>query len=615
MCGIAGAFSANRSEPLIQLVRDIVESQRSRGPDFQRVNVLEREDLTCVMGHDRLSIIDVAVRSHQPMWNAVHTLCIAYNGEVYNYVELREELRALGHQFETTSDTEVVVAAIEHWGMAAIPRFNGMFAFALFDARDGSLSLVRDRYGVKPLFYAVAHDGVVFASSTTVMARALRLSPNFSYLARGVVHWQYEDDTDITPFAGASAVPAGQFLRLTRGPTGIERSLHRYYDFGARVMAKQNELASASTRALREAVFATVEDSVAIRLRSDVPIAVSLSGGLDSTTVAALVAERHERTIGFTFGHPGARESEGPTVAAFGAKAGIEVDYIWPEPARIAEAFWTTLEAQGAPFASPSVIAQYLVYERVSHRGIRVLLGGQGGDESFMGYRKFHLFWAQAAMRERRWGDLVSAMTSLGYLFGTELPRLRENWRLRHRYSGQATVSSLRFAAAESGRAPGLAIGASLWERQSEDITRNSLPTLLRYEDRNSMAHSVESRLPFLDYRIAELGVALPTALKLRRGHGKAIVRDVVRGRVPDFIRTSRFKRGFDVEQSRWIRGGLGRAMRNRLADQWSAVRAYASPGVEVETAFSDERLASGRLAFVEATTLLWLASRADHHG
>ncbi len=220
-----------------------------------------------------------------------------------------------------------------------------------------------------------------------------------------------------------------------------------------------------------------------------------MSGGLDSTTIAALVAEQHGATTGFCFGQPTGGASEGPIVARFAKAKGIDVDFIWPTSKAIVEAFWQTLDAQGAPFAGPSIVAQYLVFERVKQRGFKVLLGGQGGDEAFMGYRKFHLFRAQSSVRARDWSELVPAVTSLAYLMVTELPRTRENWRLRRRYAGGHHESSLALPQRHS--AIRLSDGESLLRRQMSDITRHSLPTLLRYEDRNSMAHSVEEPAAF----------------------------------------------------------------------------------------------------------------------
>jgi asparagine synthase (glutamine-hydrolysing) len=609
MCGISGAIALRHSSDLVDTIRAIVASQRTRGPDFERVEVARASAPSVVLGHNRLSILDIGERAHQPMWNAERTLCIVYNGEIYNFVELRDELRELGHRFGTTSDTEVILAAMAQWGDDAIARMNGMFAFALFDANTGTVRLVRDRFGVKPLYYAATPDAAYFASTTPALARALALEPDTDYLARGARTWIFERDDGASAYRGLRALPPGHMALVRREGTRIDIRETRYYDLEQGVARRRDELAELDERAIATRVLATFDDAVSIRLRSDVPLAVSLSGGLDSTSVAATVARRQSNVTGFTFGHPSALETEGPLVDAFAKSAAIRAEFVWPDAARIDSALWETLAAQDAPFGSASVVAQFLLFKRVRERGVKVLLGGQGGDEAFMGYRKFHVFRVQRLLRDRRWIDLVRALTSVARVSLVEARRAHDTWRAAMRYRSARDDRILAMPSAPDS-AIGIEPNQPLWKRQLLDVTRFSLPTLLRYEDRNSMAHSVESRLPFVDYRVIELGIALPEALKLRAGRGKAILRDVMEGRVPDDIRLSRLKRGFDVDQAGWIAGGLGAAIRGRLHDQWSAVRSFVAAGHEVDTAFSDQRLAMNWTTFIEAMTLLWLAEQ-----
>jgi asparagine synthase (glutamine-hydrolysing) len=606
MCGIAGIMAAALSERDRTILEQVVKSQESRGPDFSSVVSLTSPGVECILGHNRLAIVDVEERSNQPMWNVTRTRCIVYNGEVYNYPELRMELISKGHAFRTNGDTEVILAAFDEWGLGAIERFIGMFAFALFDKEKCALYLVRDRFGVKPLYYAGVNGRVLFASTSTVIARSLNLKPNLRYVAHGAAHWIYEDDGDDTPYEGLRAVPAGSYVTVRIASEDFEVSAKRYYDLEARVEAMQESIALTPTRALRERVLELIEDATLIRTRADVPLGVSLSGGLDSTTIAAVVTGKNAATTGYTFGHPTKATTEARTVARFARHAGIKVEYVWPTARAVEHAFWQTLSAQGAPFAGVSVVAQYLLYQRVRQTGIKVLLGGQGGDEAFMGYRKFHLFRVQSVLRERNWSEGLSALRSFGALLLTELPRVRQNWQVRHRYSGKLKESVLRLPT--PAPLAGMPQGLELWRRQARDVTQLSLPTLLRYEDRNSMAHSVESRLPFLDYRVVELGISLPVGLKLNGGYGKAIVRDVFEGRVPTFITRARLKRGFDFGSRSWFDGPLGRAMRGRLAEKWRTLSNFIVPGTKLEEAFSDPILATRESAFVEAVTLLWLA-------
>jgi len=609
MCGISGAIALRHSPDLVDTIRGIVASQRTRGPDFERVEVARAGSTAVVLGHNRLSILDVGERAHQPMWNAERTRCIVYNGEIYNFVELRDELRSLGHRFGTTSDTEVILAAVAQWGDDAIARMNGMFAFALFDAEAGTVRLVRDRFGVKPLYYASTIDAAYFASTTPALARALALDPDTGYLARGARTWIFERDDGASAYQGLRALPPGHMALLRRDASRIDIRETRYYHLEQEVVRRRDELAELDERAMAARVLETFDDAVSIRLRSDVPLAVSLSGGLDSTSVAATVARRQSNVTGFTFGHPAALESEAPLVDAFAKSAKIRAEFVWPDDARIGSALWETLAAQDAPFGSASIVAQFLLFERVRECGVKVLLGGQGGDEAFMGYRKFHVFHVQRLLRDRRWTDLLRAVTNLARIFLVEVRRAHETWRAAMRYRSARNNQILALPSA-SDSAIGIESSQPLWKRQLLDVTRFSLPTLLRYEDRNSMAHSVESRLPFVDYRVIELGIALPEALKLRGGRGKAILRDVMEGRVPDDIRLSRLKRGFDVDQAGWIAGGLGAAIRGRLHDAWPTVRDFVTAGHAVDAAFSNQRLAMERTTFIEAMTLLWLADQ-----
>ena len=273
--------------------------------------------------------------------------------------------------------------------------------------------------------------------------------------------------------------------------------------------------------------------------------------------------------------------------------------------------YFKILDAQGAPFASVgSAIGQYQVFQAVREEGVKVLLGGQGGDETLMGYRKFLPFRLRRLVQQRRFGEALAF--SLG-LLPTALAELRRAtpmyWRMRRRYthgSGINTVLKLPEAGCEYiGYSP----DEPLWVRQLHDVTHVSLPTLLRYEDRNSMGNSVESRLPFMDYRLVEVALALPDAVKLRGGFGKWILREVARGKIPEEIRKARYKRGFDVRESDWFEQGLGAAMRDALRIRLPEIKQFLEPGAKVDELFSDAQLKHRTLASAEATTLIWLGN------
>ncbi len=612
MCGISGCFSSAPNGRARSTVEALVDAQLHRGPDHRAVAEFgTASGGSIIFGHNRLSIIDLSPEANQPMWDGEHRFCIVYNGEIYNYVELREELRELGHVFTTASDTEVILEAFKAWGTDAINRLNGMFAFALAEPSEGRLWLVRDRFGVKPLHYHQTSDAVYFSSTPTELARQFSLAPDLAYVSRGLHYWLYEDDGPISPYEGISAVPAAHVVSIWADGTAIRVQTERYYDLAARVDEQRGEMENLSEAAAGERVLALLQDAVRIRLRADVPIGISLSGGLDSSSIAALVAEMHGDVRGFSYGHPDAPDSEGPLVAKVARLAGIQVSYTWPNAKVGIAGFWATLEAQDAPFPGLSIVAQHLVFKDAHRHGLKVLLGGQGADEILMGYRKFQVMLLADALRRRDPRDALRFAGSAAFMLAAEVGRASMYVRQRQRYlraGGLATTLRLPEPAPLD-----LSFGGDepVWRRQVRDVTRLSLPTLLRYEDRNSMGSSLETRLPFLDYRFVEQALALPDRLKVRTGYGKWILREAMRGRVPSSIRNARYKRGFDAPQAAWIREGLGRAIRSRLHDQRRSLDPWLLPSANVKGLFTDERLASHPTAFAEATSLLWLAKRA----
>lgn len=588
----------------------MVAQQRSRGPDFSAVETISDHARGggVILGHNRLAIIDLSSLGNQPMWDHTRGLCIVFNGEIYNYVELRHELAIRGHRFLSTSDTEVILEAIKAWGADAFSRFNGMFALAVYDVAARTLLLARDRFGVKPLYFVCGRDKLHFASTSATMAHCAGLEPDLNYVARGIRYSLYDGD-EHSPYQGMKAVRPGHVVKFHIDSVGrLASSETCFYDLQVRVAEQVEVLATRNDCGLVEDLSVLLEDAVRIRLRADVPVAVSLSGGLDSSTVAALAARQPQTEFrGFTFGDPAVADSEGPLAAALGEQAGVRVSYIWPDLQTICDAFDRTLAAQGAPFPGASVIAQHLVFQTARAEGFKVLLGGQGGDEAFMGYRKFQAFHLSRLLARRDYRHALTFALSLFPMFIAERRRWIDSWQARNRYlkkSGMASVLQLPGTL----MALGDDAGQSLRYRQMADVTTASLPTLLRYEDGNSMGNSIESRLPFLDYRVMEFGLALSEALKLRGGHGKWILREVAAGKIPEQIRVARYKRGFDVQEARWIEQGLGDCIRSRLQAVSGRIAQWLRPGVRLMAAFTNEHFRSRPTTFAAATTLLWLA-------
>jgi asparagine synthase (glutamine-hydrolysing) len=593
------------------MIEGIVEAQFRRGPDHQNIESIEVGCWRAVLGHNRLSIVDLSADANQPMWDHSRRYVIVYNGEIYNYRELRRELELRDHRFLTNSDTEVILESFKAWGTDALARFNGMFAFALLDCRQKRVWLVRDRFGVKPLYYYATPNSLTFASTMSPLARALRLRPNLAYCARGLHYFIYDCGDTSSAFEGLQAVLPGHFLAIDLEQHELRVQSHRYYDLDERVQQTAKTIDGKGDKELTRAVRDLLADAVRLRLRADVPLAVSLSGGLDSSTVASLLSEYHPDVCGFSFGHPKAEESEGPLVQSLAQSRRINAQYVWPTPKELVESFEETLHAQDAPFAGGSIIAQNLVYAAARRNGFKVVLGGQGGDEAFMGYRKYQLFHFEKLVRQRQLFSSAAFAVSMLPMIVSESRSLLQYWRHRSRYLNHRGLPS-------AVQLPGDPLnmraerGREEWVRQSKDVTALSLPTLLRYEDRNSMAHSVESRLPFLDYRVIELGLALRPSLKLRQGYGKWIVRAAMSGKVPDQIRLARFKKAFRVSEEQWIEEGLGKLLRAEVARIWPAVQQWVRPEFRANgayAAFSNARLANSANAIAEAVTLIWLGN------
>ena len=613
MCGIAGAFSIDGAGVDPGQLRAMAEALRHRGPDDEGYllvdgsgsveerrgpdTVLERgvglrhvcqESETRYMlglAHRRLSIIDVSAAGHQPMASPDGRLWLVYNGEVYNYVELRRELEALGYRFHSDSDSEVVLRAYEHWGERCLDRFNGMWAFALADLRRGRLFCARDRLGVKPFYYWF--DGTRFAFASEIKA-LLRLpfvgrTPNerlvWEFLVLGAL-----DHTDETFVAGIHALGAGQQLVLS-----FDGQLRRRTYWNVPVHELRDETGRPAARDQVEQVRELLIDAVRLRLRSDVSVGFCLSGGLDSSSIVGiadrLLDETHRPQVGerlkvfhSAFDDPAIDERE--YVRAVVGQTRATPFYVFPSSAELVEDFERLVWHQDEPFGGPSVYAQYRVVRRAREAGVKVLLDGQGGDELFGGYYRYAgAMWLQL-LSARRFDRALAALTTNASVIGRHallrlalrsLPiPLARGVLLRSTTTAGLLDPDFRTAHAEQAdrfldetRASG-----TVAQMLALDLTRRSLPRLLRFEDRNSMAFSLESRVPFVDDpRLIELVCSLPDSAKIWHGWSKYILRQAMGGILPEVVRWRKRKLGFSVPEHRWAREVGVERVRELLAD------------------------------------------------
>ena len=612
MCGIFGVVDFRRegARGWDDGLSFAVAAISPRGPDEQNSLGGNVGAFQFLFAHSRLSVIDTSAHGRQPMRDASSGWSIAYNGEIYNYLEVRQDLQALGWSFEGRSDTEVLLKAWIQWGPDAVHRLNGMFAFAAINQDTGELWLVRDRFGVKPLLWGrLATGGIVFSSSVAAVARLIDADVDVAYCALGVRYKAFELPSAEAPFKGVGAVSPGGWLKVEIRDEGLKISEGRWYDLKAAVASRAESIASDTENDLLTLCRHLLEDAVHIRLRSDVPLAVSLSSGVDSSTIAAIASRRVPGLQGFTYGSPNAAQSEGPLVAALAKSAGITVHYIWPslDAAGLDALLERTLACQEAPFPGLSVLAQNEVFRTVRQAGIKVLLGGQGGDEAFAGYRKFFVVAVRQALASRDQREVLRLLFSLGLMLSHEIRNAGVYWQSLGRYRREPGFAfRLLDWASPCANLWGDA-GGSLATRQIEDIQRWSMPSLLRYEDRNSMGYGVETRLPFMDYRLVELALALPMRLKIANGYGKWALRRITAGVLPDAIRLKRVKRGFDVTQS-WIEGGIAASLRERIQAHKSSLTPHLRKNVDYDAVLSDEALQRDGNLLDEALMLAWLA-------
>lgn len=537
MCGVAGF----RGAPDPGLLRDMTATLRHRGPDDEGYS----EDGAVSLGFRRLSIIDIA-GGRQPMHSADGRLSLIYNGEVYNYRELRSELQALGHGFETDSDSEVILRAYEAWGVDAFPRLNGMWAFALADRRDGSLVLCRDHFGIKPLYYAEAGGRLLFASEIKALLRAPELRPTvddqvlYEYLSFGL-----HDHRPETFFAGIRRLPAAHYAIVDDAGMRLERYWQPRLSRGGD-----------SDAARFAAAFRT---SVARRLVADVPVGACLSGGLDSSTIVALMSEllREQvpdaaslrgRVKTFSAVFDGDPIDESEYIAAAVAQSGADTDYIRPDSRTFVEDLGRLVWAQDEPFVSTGPYAQFTVMEE-ARRHVTVVLDGQGGDELLAGYVPYQLVYLRQLLRERKAATFAREAWAARDVL---MPLVRRGRReARRPFPGRRLLNSAwtaRRQPPEDHRPVD-----DLKARLLADVTTYSLPALLRYEDRNSMAHSIESRVPWLDQELVERILALPERAIIRDGWARILLREGMRGRLPEKIRLRRWKVGFTTPETRWL--------------------------------------------------------------
>lgn len=591
MCGIFGFISAKPEGLSSELLVKGTRAMAHRGPDDEGLigwsaggerladNRLAGRNVRVALGHRRLSILDLNPRGRQPMTRQ-DGRWIVFNGEIYNYLELRAELSKAGYRFATETDTEVILAAYDAWGEDCLGRFNGMWAFAIYDPGRDVLFCSRDRMGVKPFYYARNGNGFFFSSEIAPLLNCPGISSRIDrktlsdYLLDHRSDWSrhtfYEDVHELR--GGCKLVLSGDSAPREE----------RFWDLAS--TADIEEIGDGEALDRFQELF---EDAVRLRLRSDVPVAISLSGGVDSSAVA-IAASRMSRTPIHSFtskfaGNPAIDETE--FAASVAKNAGIDAHWVEPSLAGVLEEVPLLTKRQAMPYASLSLYVHWSILKEIRKQNIPVILSGQGGDEGFLGYERYYVLEilsrlpnpvaVLASFRADVRNSRLSGSDLLKYISYFSMPRLQRILRLKSasRIYRPEILADLH--------PPHRQIPRDLRDLQVDQIMGDQLGHLLRYDDRTSSAHGMETRLPFLDYRLVEFAFSLPLKHKIRDGWTKHLVRRYLERHGATVVAWRKNKLGFDAPQSDWtqslVRGHGGKLQAHPFAET------LLKPGIEID--------------------------------
>ncbi len=606
MCGIAGVFLTEKNvEMPLTIAERMVGTMHHRGPDARGA----WRGPGIILGHTRLSIIDLASTSNQPLEDPNSGNVLVYNGEIYNYLELREELLNKGYSFRTHGDAEVILKSYLEWGEKCLEKFIGMWAFALYDPRKDQLFLARDRFGIKPLLYSKVQGGVVFASefrailASQMVRTDLNLRTIYNYLSDSEV-----DTEESTFYEQIKNMPAGCFAFIRR-QNPLEFEFQKYWD-PYRIQPTDKETPYRdSVEEFRE----LIRNAVNIHMRSDVPVGVCLSGGLDSSTIACIAAEKMHLANNdlhtFSAVFPDTYYDEQKYVHSVVEYKGLIGHNITPTEGEFANEIDGLIAAQEVPFGSTGVYVQWKVFEAANNYGMKVMLDGQGADEALAGYLSFYLPYVYEELKNFH---LQNALHTI-YLY------LRYNKKKHYifrnllsffrRLTGNKNFDKIPFwmspefgafnqqnfhAASDQTRSD---FRLTVGDMVRRYLTSHSLPSLLRYEDKNSMHHSIESRVPFLDHRIVEYALKLQTRALIYKGTTKRILRDSMIGIVPSTVINRRDKLGFANPEGSWIKNIVKPRLLDTMGDP--AIKEFFSVS-------SLNRIFKNEAEFENYAALLW---------
>ena len=592
MCGITGLWNLDHRKIHPGLFAAMTNTLRHRGPDDEgyaffdtpnqgytslhgdettpearegTVHVSSCPDADLALGFRRLSIVDLTSLGHQPMTEASGRYHIVFNGEIYNYRSLRTELESAGFKFVSHTDTEVILYAYRLWGEDCLHRFNGMWAFAIYDKEAGSLFIARDRFGVKPLYYVHAPgQSFMFASEIKALLKAgIAFSPS----REAMFDFFYLDKTDHsaqTFFEGVKQLEPGMKLRVNKG--GIIK-LEKWYQIS--VGRSGMDFQEASTK-----FSALLEDAISLRQQCDVRFGYTLSGGIDSSSIVCKAANRRDINSDITFSlvFPGKPEDESGYIREVIQKTGFKSLTISATPDDLERDLDRFVWHQEEPFGFLSYYGEFRLRELIKASGITVTLEGQGADEIITGYKSLIPAYFESLVKDGRLMQLHRETGLFSHMgpFSTRIVAMGALKKMMNRSTlidRQKHPLILGEMLAQNDSAWQFNRTVGLEERMLEMLTRSSIPEQLNRADKSSMAFSTESRFPFLDYRLVELAMSLPYDHKIKNGVTKRILRESLRECLPDMIYHRKDKIGFAVPVRNWVNDRLHRKILDQMAE------------------------------------------------
>jgi asparagine synthase (glutamine-hydrolysing) len=600
MCGIWCFFGNRRAE-------DRLVDVPHRGPDGRGVERFRHSEIEVELAHWRLSILDLSSRSDQPLAYRGGRYHVIFNGEIYNYRELRAELREAGYEFRSDGDTEVIPAAYDHWGKECLAHFRGMFAFCLWDREKGTLFAARDRFGIKPLYYFLSDRGVAFASEIKQFTglHDFRAKANLTRVTEFLAYGA-QDHSEETMWDGVRQLRGGQCVTLDTAEWQPTRGLpvRRWYEL------KPAEPFDGTFEEASEKYREIFSETVSLHLRSDVPVGSCLSGGMDSSAIVCAISGllkgegrgEIQNTFSCCFEDPDCDER--PFMRAVEEYTGARAHHVFPKAEDALAALETMIWHQDEPVNNATVFSQFTLFQSVKAAGVKVMLDGQGGDEQLASYPQFfgpHLLgmlargrFAGALHETRRFRELhgwtlADTAKSLLFWFGPAWlagarRRLAPPERQRPWLAWDALETRGTTLGPPWGRQPGEAAPVTTEWLSRMMLTVTTLPMLLHWEDRNSMAHSIEARVPFLDHRLIEFTLSLPDEFKTKDGITKRILKSAMRATMPAKVIDRTDKKGFATPEERWLRADVQGKFRTLLLDAARENPGVLSPtGVETE--------------------------------